>query len=67
MIKFAITFSNANIVFVLKWRDLTMITFNIVQGVINFKFPKSFRMETQYSELKWHIPVENNTWLCIDN
>lgn len=50
-----------------KWRDLTMVTFNITHSHVNFRFPKNYRNETQYGELKWHIPVHNNMWLCIDN
>ena len=51
----------------MKWRDLTMIKFKKSTSGFDFKIPKPYRTETQYSELKWHIPIKNDTWLCLDN
>lgn len=50
----------------MKWRDLTMITFKFSQNRFILKDCKPYRMETQYSQLKWHIPLQNKKWLCID-
>ena len=38
----------------MKWRDLTMIKFKKSTTGFDFKIP--YRTETQYCELKWHIP-----------
>jgi hypothetical protein len=51
----------------MKWRDLTMVKFKKMTHGFEFKIPKPYRAETQYSELKWHIPIKNGSWLCIDN